>query len=75
MKKQKGSIVAMTAILMVALIAILGLAVDFGTAFTARTFAQHAADAGALAGADTYAVQPGNAGDGHGQCSNRRGAE
>jgi Flp pilus assembly protein TadG len=54
-KRQKGSIVAMTAILMVALIAILGLAVDFGTAFTARTFAQHAADAGALAGADTYA--------------------
>ena len=53
--RQKGSIVAMTAILMVALIAILGLAVDFGTAFTARTFAQHAADAGALAGADTYA--------------------
>ena len=52
-KQQKGSIVAMTAILMVALIAILGLAVDFGTAFTARTFAQHAADAGALAGADT----------------------
>ncbi len=55
MRKQKGSIVAMTAILMVALIAILGLAVDFGTVFTARTFAQHAADAGALAGADTYA--------------------
>ncbi|HKW68585.1 MAG TPA: Tad domain-containing protein [Terriglobales bacterium] len=54
-KEQKGSIVAMTAILMVALIAILGLAIDFGTAYTARTFAQHAADAGALAGADTYA--------------------
>src|SRR5579864_34931 len=54
-KKQKGSIVALTAILMVALIAILGLAIDFGTVFTARTFAQHAADAGALAGADTYA--------------------
>jgi putative Flp pilus-assembly TadE/G-like protein len=54
-KNQKGSIVALTAILMVALIAILGLAVDFGTVFTARTFAQHAADAGALAGADTYA--------------------
>jgi Flp pilus assembly protein TadG len=53
--RQRGSIVAMTAILMVALIAILGLAVDFGTAYTARTFAQHAADAGALAGADTYA--------------------
>lgn len=31
------------------------MAIDFGTAFTARTFAQHAADAGALAGADTYA--------------------
>ena len=55
MKRQKGSIVALTAILMVALIAILGLAIDFGTVFTARTFAQHAADAGALAGADTYA--------------------
>jgi hypothetical protein len=54
-QEQKGSIVALTAILMVALIAILGLAVDFGTVFTARTFAQHAADAGALAGADTYA--------------------
>lgn len=54
-KQQKGSILALTAILMVALIAILGLAIDFGTVFTARTFAQHAADAGALAGADTYA--------------------
>lgn len=53
--KQKGSIVALTAILMVALVAIVGLAIDFGTVFTARTFAQHAADAGALAGADTYA--------------------
>jgi hypothetical protein len=55
-KDQKGSILALTAILMVALIAILGLAIDFGTVFTARTFAQHAADAGALAGADTYAL-------------------
>ena len=54
-KEQRGSIVAMTAILMVALIAILGFAIDFGTVFTARTFLQHAADAGALAGADTYA--------------------
>jgi len=54
-KEQKGSIVALTAVLMVALIAILGLAIDFGTVFTARTFLQHAADAGALAGADTYA--------------------
>jgi hypothetical protein len=54
-KNQKGSILALTAILMVALVAILGLAIDFGTVFTARTFAQHAADAGALAGADTYA--------------------
>jgi len=54
-KEQKGSIVALTAILMVALIAIRGLAIDFGTVFTARTFLQHAADAGALAGADTYA--------------------
>lgn len=53
--REKGSIVALTAILMVALIAILGLAIDFGTVFTARTFLQHAADAGALAGADTYA--------------------
>ena len=52
--RQKGSIVALLAILMVALIAILGLAIDFGTVFTARTFLQHAADAGALAGADTY---------------------
>lgn len=54
-KAQRGSILALTALLMVAIIAILGLAIDFGVAFTARTFAQHAADAGALAGADTYA--------------------
>jgi hypothetical protein len=53
-RDQRGSILALTALLMVALIAILGLAIDFGTVFTARTFVQHAADAGALAGADTY---------------------
>lgn len=54
-KQQKGSIMALMAILMVAVISILGLAIDFGVVFTARTFAQHAAGAGALAGADTYA--------------------
>jgi hypothetical protein len=54
-KPQKGSILALTALLMVAMITMLGLAIDLGVAFTARTFVQHAADAGALAGADTYA--------------------
>jgi hypothetical protein len=43
---------------MVALIAILGLAIDMGVLYTARTSAQHAADAAALAGAYAFLVYP-----------------
>lgn len=55
---EKGTVVVLTAVLMVVMIVILGLAIDFGLMYTARTFAQHAADAGALAGAVTYANYP-----------------
>src|SRR5579864_3054649 len=54
-KNERGTVVALTAVLMVVMIVMLGLAIDVGLLFTARTFAQHAADAGALAGAVTYA--------------------
>jgi len=39
-------------------IGIAALAVDVGVLYTARTSAQHAADAGALAGAGTFVLQP-----------------
>jgi hypothetical protein len=45
---------AMTAISLTALLALAALAIDMGILYTARTSAQHAADAGALAGAFTF---------------------
>jgi Flp pilus assembly protein TadG len=54
---QKGMSVAMVALCIVILFAMAALAVDLGVLFTARTSAQHAADAAALAGAFTF-VEP-----------------
>lgn len=63
--KERGMTLAMVAISLTALLALAALAIDLGMLYTARTSAQHAADAGALAGAFTFtnpaAVQPGAA--------------
>lgn len=61
-RRQRGMTVAMLAIFIVGLFGMAALAIDLGILYTARTSAQHAADAAALAGALTFtspvAVQP-----------------
>lgn len=61
-KRQRGSSLIMLALLITALFAMAALAVDIGVLYTARTSAQHAADAAAIAGAYTFtnaaATQP-----------------
>ncbi|HXE89936.1 MAG TPA: Tad domain-containing protein [Terriglobales bacterium] len=63
--RERGMTIVMLAVFLVVLFAMAALAVDLGFAYTARTSAQHAADAGALAGAYTFAFtglsQPGAA--------------
>lgn len=54
LNRQSGITIAMTALLMLVLVAMAALAIDVGVAWTARTAAQHAADSAALAGAYTY---------------------
>src|SRR5216117_98146 len=54
LKKQKGFVLVVLALLLVALIGFLGLAVDIGVLYSARTSAQEVADAAALAGAFTF---------------------
>src|ERR1051325_3916433 len=62
---EKGMTIAMVALCIVVLFAMAALAVDLGVLYTARTSAQHAADAAALAGAYTFlsptAPHPGSA--------------
>src|SRR5437667_1799125 len=53
-KKQKGFVLVVLALLLVALIGFLALAVDIGVLYSARTSAQEVADAAALAGAFTF---------------------
>jgi hypothetical protein len=48
----------MTAVAITTLLALSALAIDLGMLYTARTSAQHAADAAALAGAYTFAEPP-----------------
>ncbi len=55
---QRGLTLPMTALMIVVLFAFAALAVDVGVGYTARTSAQHAADAAALAGAFTFVSQP-----------------
>ncbi|MGH9650094.1 MAG: pilus assembly protein TadG-related protein, partial [Terriglobales bacterium] len=61
-RRQRGMTVAMLAIFIVGLFGMAALAIDLGILYTARTSAQHAADAAALAGALTFlnsaAAQP-----------------
>ena len=51
---QKGMTIAMVALCIVVFFAMAALAIDLGILYTARTSAQHAADAAALAGAFTF---------------------
>lgn len=54
MRNQRGVTIPMLAVFMVVLFAMAALAIDLGVLYTARTSAQHAADAAALAGAYTF---------------------
>src|SRR5437667_11479294 len=54
LKKQKGFVLVVLALLLVVLIGFLALAVDIGVLYSARTSAQEVADAAALAGAYTF---------------------
>ncbi|MCI0355205.1 MAG: pilus assembly protein TadG-related protein, partial [Acidobacteria bacterium] len=52
--RERGMTVAMLAVFIIGLLAMAALAIDLGVLYTARTSAQHAADAAALAGALTF---------------------
>lgn len=60
-----GQVLPLVAVMLFAFLVLAALAIDVGMLYTARTSAQHAADAAALAGAYTFlnsaAVQPGAA--------------
>ena len=56
--RESGLTLPMVALFMVTLIIMMGLAIDVGVLYTARTSAQHAADAAALAGAFTFVTNP-----------------
>ncbi len=56
--RQTGLTIPLLALFMVVLIVMMALAIDLGVLYTARTSAQHAADAAALAGAFTYVTNP-----------------
>ncbi len=64
-RRERGMTVAMLAVFIIGLLAMAALAIDLGVLYTARTSAQHAADAAALAGALTFlntgAAQPASA--------------
>jgi Flp pilus assembly protein TadG len=55
---EKGYALVTVAILLVLLISFLALSVDLGIAYSARTAAQRAADAAALAGAFAFVIDP-----------------
>jgi Flp pilus assembly protein TadG len=57
-KRERGMTLILVAMCIFVFIGIAALAVDVGVLYTARTSAQHAADAGALAGATTFNIQP-----------------
>jgi hypothetical protein len=52
-----GQTLAIAAVMMVALLAMMGLAIDLGMAYTARSEAQRVADSAALAGASVFLEQ------------------
>jgi Flp pilus assembly protein TadG len=57
-KKERGATLIFVALVLFVLLGIAALAVDLGVMYTARTSAQHAADAAALAGAVTFVKEP-----------------
>jgi Flp pilus assembly protein TadG len=57
-RKEKGVTFAVVCLVLVVLLGMAALTVDMGVLYTARTSAQHAADAAALAGAFTYVTTP-----------------
>ncbi|MGF6981557.1 Flp pilus assembly protein TadG [Paraburkholderia atlantica] len=61
MKKQKGAVAIMVALLLLMLLSVAALAIDIGNLMVARTQAQTAADAAALAGAQCLYAQASNA--------------
>lgn len=54
LRQREGSVLAIVAVMLVALLAVVALAIDLGMAYTARAEAQRMADAAALAGASAY---------------------
>jgi Flp pilus assembly protein TadG len=59
-RRNEGGVATLTvAITLPVIIMLMGLAVDFGMSYAARTEAQSAADAAAIAGAYSYSVNPG----------------
>ncbi|MGF6811345.1 Flp pilus assembly protein TadG [Paraburkholderia sp. Clong3] len=69
MKKQKGAVAIMVALLLLMLLSFAALAIDIGNLMLARTQAQTAADAAALAGAQCLYAQANNPG-----CNNANAA-
>jgi len=57
-RPEKGMTLPLVAVFIVVLFAFAALAIDLGILYTARTSAQHAADAGALAGAAVFSNSP-----------------
>ena len=57
-RRERGMTLPLVALFIVVLFAFAALAIDVGILYTARTSAQHAADAGALAGAFVFANSP-----------------
>jgi len=57
-RSQRGFTIVYVAIFILVFFIMAALAIDLGVAYTARTSAQHAADAAALAGAYTFVTNP-----------------
>lgn len=57
-RSQRGMTLVVVALLLIVLLVIAALCIDLGVFYTARTSAQHAADAAALAGAFTFVNTP-----------------
>jgi len=57
-RRERGMTLPLVAVFIVVLFAFAALAIDVGILYTARTSAQHAADAGALAGAYVFRNSP-----------------
>lgn len=57
---ERGSVLAMMVVMLVALLGMAALAIDFGMLYSARGEAQRSADSGALAGAGVLLLAPGD---------------